>query len=208
MRMDFFFKKRIVGITMVFIIAGLLVLLLRENEGRVAAEEKLKDIQYKVTSMKSQKDDVILDLQTQAAVLQAKLQEAAESQTTFLNQKKSEMDALNVQMKESSDEYQAALKQKEESLGKLDARSKEEAEKYGDSLKEKNTEISDLSARLAEASRRSVALYKKVAKLEAAALVSEKTIHELQSYLEKSRREIQTLTDKLEKSQQPQGALD
>ena len=136
MKIDF--KKRIVVIAVSFTVGGLLLLLVRENGGRIAAEEKLKDIQYKVTSMRSQKDDAIMDLQAQVSSLQAKLQEAAESQTALLDQKKTEIDALNIQMKDSSDKYETTLKQKDENIGKLDVKSKEEAAKYSDSLKEKN----------------------------------------------------------------------
>lgn len=208
MKTDPFFKKRIVVITMAFIIAGLLVLLLRENEGRVAAEEKLNDIQYKVTSMKSQKDDVIMDLQSQMTVLQAKLQEEAINQAALVNQKKAEMDALNTQMQQSSYKYEMDLKQREENIGRLSAKSKEDAAQYGDTLKEKNAEIGDLSARLEDEAKKSASLYKKVAKLEAAQVTSQKVIEELQSHLDKSRREVQTMADKVEKLQKPAGALD
>ena len=57
----------------VITILTLLLFLVRENEGRTAAEAKLADLEYKSESVQNEKEGAINDLQVQVSELESKL---------------------------------------------------------------------------------------------------------------------------------------
>ena len=76
------------------VIVALLLLLLRENEAKVAAQTQLKNIQYKAASVINEKGNAINELETQQSELQAKMQETEESYQKALTAKTEELNNL------------------------------------------------------------------------------------------------------------------
>lgn len=201
-------KKQLFFILNLLVSVGLLLLLVRENEGRTAAEEKLRDMNYKVSAVNTQKDSAITELYSQIHDLEVKLQDARGEYEANLNQKKAEIEELNSQMKTAEEQHAQAIKDKEAELSDLDAKAKADKKKFSGLLQDKNAEIADLSKRAEESSAKITALLKKIEKLEAQNLASDNERAALAARLKKAQTDSAGLSKLLSGSKAEKSTAD
>ena len=159
-------KNKFLAAAQILVFFVLIFLLLKENEGRTAAEEKLRDMQYKVDALGTEKENVINELETRVAQLEGMVKESEERYTAMVEEKDAAIKGLDAASQEEAARHGEALKEKADEISALETRSQEEAARLDVLLKEKNAEIHDLSARLEEAFAKTSSLLKKIETLE------------------------------------------
>ncbi|HTL71262.1 MAG TPA: hypothetical protein VL404_08240 [Candidatus Eisenbacteria bacterium] len=187
---------------------SLLFLLVKENEGRTAAETKLKDLQYRLDTANDEKSDVANDLEAKIAALEGRLQETTERYEALLAEKGKAIEALDAGAREAEARHAEELKARDGELADRDARSKKDVEKFTGLLGEKSAEITDLGARLEEASKRIAALLKKKESLEAKMLAADGRIEELERAVKELEKKNAQLSADLAKTRQETAVSD
>ncbi len=178
-------RKRFFTVVVLLVIFSLAFLLLKENEGRTAAEQKLKDLQFKVDSLGSEKENVINELETRVSEMEGQLKESEARYQTLSEEKNAEITGLMTEAQERSEQHEAAISAKAQEITGLESRVQEESAKFNALLGEKNAEINDLGKRLEDASAKISTLLRKIEGLETKNLSGENKIAELEAELQR-----------------------
>ncbi len=194
------------AVTVAFLV--LIFLLMRENEGRTAAETKLQNAQHMVEELRSEKSSLANELEAQVTELETKLQELSARYDALLIEKRAEAERYEARISDAAVQHDAELKEKDSQIADGDARAKADAKKLNDLLAEKKTEITDMGARLEEASAKYSELLKKREALESRALSCEDRVGELEQSLKKAERLSAELNDTVQKGQLQKSAVD
>ena len=159
-------KTRVFNLTALAVLFVMLFMLLKENEGRVAAEEKLKDMRFKVDAYASENENTILSLEGRVSELENKLQEAQTANAQLTAESQKQIADLKAQLEESGLTYDQMRKQKTDEISDLEKKSLDDTAKLNAFVKDKNQEIAELSARLKDSSAQMDALIRKKQALE------------------------------------------
>lgn len=201
-------KNKFLAIAQILVFFVLIFLLLRENEGRTAAEEKLRDIQYKVDALGTEKENVINELETRVAELEGALKESEEKYTAMAEEKEAAIKKWEVSSQESAVKHEEVLKEKADEISALETRSQEEAARLDALLKEKNAEIHDLSARLEEAFAKTSSLLRKIEALESEKLDCESRVADLAKNLKALERRNARLAEVIKNNESRRSPAD
>lgn len=166
-------------------VLSLLILLVRENEGRTAAEKKIDDIKYQMNSSGIEKDNAIMNLQSNVDQLESKLEDAGKRYDMLAAEKEQALAQKDRDMETLKTESEGRIQAKESEIKDIEAQSQAQDAKYTKLLKEKNDEIADLGRRLKDATDKIDAQLKKIQSLEEEKLAGENTVADL---LKKVRR--------------------
>ncbi len=190
---------------LLFLILGLVLLLVRENEGKVSAETKLNDMKYRMESTASEKDSLINELKNTIHDLETKIADLTAKHEADMTEKASEIQGLHGNLDEASKKYDSMVGEKAAEMTDLEAKSKAQADRMNGLVKEKSAKIGELGGELEKASARYAVLLKEKESVEARAISAEADIASLKSDLKKVEREkerlnaaIQALTKKAE----------
>ena len=159
-------SKNKVLIALTVAVIALLFLWMRENEGRVAAEAQLKNLQFKATTVINEKGNAISELETQVGEAQAKMQAMREQSDEALSAKDQEMAAFKAETERKQAQYEEEIHQKDQALNSLEANLKDTTARFDGELKKKNADIADLGEQLRKTTERLAATLKKQQSLE------------------------------------------
>ncbi len=201
-------KKRIFMIVTVVVFFTMAFLLLKENEGRTAAEEKLRQLQYKIDSMSTEKEGVIEELQTKVAQMEGELKEGEAKYFTLEQEKSAEINKLTTQAQEQTIQHEAAISQKKDEINAIEVKSKEDTERFSSHLKEKNALINDLGERLKEAAAQNAELLKKIEVLESENMAGGGKISQLESDVKRLEQQKAHLSELIKDNQKGQPTKD
>jgi len=194
-------KKRSPTIILLVVCFTLLVGLVRENEGRTAAEEKLRQVQYKVDRLSSQKDSAISQLETENTDLKARLDEAFEHARLLEQEKNDNAQRFESDLRERDQKHADELAEKAAELSELDERMNDLTARQEAAIKDKNEEISDLGTRLAASSSKIAELLKKLQAAESRQIAGEKQIASLEIENKRLKRQNDNMTAAIQKAQ-------
>ena len=194
-----------------FVVLGLVLLLVRESEGRVVAETKLNDLKYKMEATASENENISLDLKNIIHDLQMKIADLNAKYEANMAQRTAQIQELGSQMdaeREASDKkYQGMLSQKDNEISETEARSKADNEKLNRLIQDKGAKISELGDELEKASARYSAVLREKESLEAKTISDEADVSSLKNDLKKVQREKERLSQiilaQAKKSEQP-----
>ncbi len=201
-------KNKFLAGLQILVFFVLIFFLLKENEGRTAAEEKLRDMQYKVSSLSTEKENVINELETRVAELEGELKESEVRYSVMTGEKEIAIKKLETDSQETAAKHEEALKIKAEEISALETRSQETAARLDGLLKEKNVEIHDLSARLEEASAKTSSLLKKIEVLESEKLDCESRAADLAKNLKSLERRNARLAEVIKQNESRRSPTD
>jgi DNA repair exonuclease SbcCD ATPase subunit len=194
-------KTRLFNILMFAVFFVMLFMLLKENEGRVAAEERLKDIRYKVDTYANEKENVITNLEGRVNELENKLQESQTQYKQLVAEKDQQVNDLNTQLNDTTQKHQTMLQEKTSQIEEIEQKSNRDTAKFSALLKEKNEEIADLSARLKDSSAKISDLLKKKQELESKNLLIENELGGIKSKLKSLERQHEKLAEVMKEAQ-------
>ena len=169
-------------------VLALLFVLLRENEAKVSAQNQLKNIQFKTTTVINEKGNAINELETQLTELQVKQQEDGENYEKMLAAKSQEMDQMAADAEAKAQQYEEDIRQKAKVIEDTETASKENSERYEKSLQKKSADMSEMGEELRKTTERLAAALKKQEKDEAENFELSRKITELE-------KEIRALKD-------------
>jgi hypothetical protein len=124
-------------------VLSLLILLVRENEGRTAAEKKNEDMKYQMNSAGIEKDNAIMNLQSNIDQLESKLEDAGKRYDALAAEKEQALAQKDQDIETLKSENEARMKAKESEIKDMEERSQAQDAKYTKLLKEKNDEIAE-----------------------------------------------------------------
>lgn len=186
----------------------LLLLLLRENEAKIAAETKLKNVQFKTTSVLNEKGNAINELETQLTELQVKLHETEENDQKALAAKTEEMEKLSADFEIKTRQRDEEIQQKNKNIDDLENEIKQNSDRYNAALKKKNVEISGLGEELRKTTERLAASLKKQEAIESENFNLQQKMVELTKQIQKLQSEQTRLEGLLKASQDKPASLD
>lgn len=195
-------KKRVFSGLMLALIFGMGFLLLRENEGRTAAEEKLKQAQQGIDALMSDKNNTIDELQSQIDELTGKYSELTEQFNAMVVEKDGEIAKGNEERQKQAAAHEAVIAQKETNYKELEARTKGESLKLNQMIESKSSEIGDLGAQIEALSGKYSEALKKKEALEGANLKLESQVTTLGERIKILEQEKQALAASLESMKQ------
>jgi chromosome segregation ATPase len=141
-------RKRIGTGFMLAVIFGMGFLLLRENEGRTAAEEKLKQAQQGIDAMMAEKNNTIDELQSQIDELTGKYSELTEQYNAMVAEKDGEITKGNEEREKQAAAHRDEITLKDSNYKDLETRAKNESQKLNEKIESKSAEISDLGSQI------------------------------------------------------------
>lgn len=190
------------------VLLALILLLVRENEGRTAAETKLRNAEQSIDELRSEKSSLANELEAQVAELQEKLQDAASRHEMLVSEKKTEAQRHEAELGDAVARHEAEIRRKDAEMAEIETAAKTNAKKLGDLLAEKKAEVADLGAHLKETSLKYATLLKKKEALESRALACEERVGSLEKSLKKAERLSTELSDTVQKGQLQKTAVD
>lgn len=186
-------NKVLIG-TLTFAVVGLVLLLVRESEGRVSAETKLNDLKYRMETTSTENDNLVLDLKGTIHDLETKLAEMTERHAAETAERDAAIAELREQLAAAGLKYEQTVKEKDSEISDVKSASKSESDRLNQVVKEKSAQISELGGELEKSSARYAALLKEKEALEARNIAGEADLSGLRNDLKKSQREVERLS--------------
>ena len=190
-------KSKIIIGFLGFVALGLVLLLLRQSEIRIAAEAKLNDLKYKMESATNENDALLMDLKNTIHDLTAQTAELKSKHEVDLAEKTLEIQGLHGQLEEAAKKYEALVTDKNAELADLESKSKTQNDELNKIIQGKSGKISELGSELEKASVRYSALLKEKEALEAKTISADADLAKLKNDLKKIQREKERLSEEI-----------
>ena len=157
-------NKTVLGLGAV--IVGLLFLLLRENEAKVAAQNQLNNLQFKATSVINEKGNAINELESQVGEYQTNLQDCQETCEKAIAAKNDQIQQMNADFEVKSGQHAEEVVQKNKAISGLEEQMQQTRDGFDKQLKKKNTDITEMGEELRKTTERLAKSLKKQESLE------------------------------------------
>lgn len=184
------------------LLMGLVLLLVRENEGRVSAEQKVRLLQDRLDRVSVEQDNAITTLEAQSAELESRLKQSEDERVRLAEQKDSEIAALHIRSQEQAARHAAELSAKDGLYGQLKERADSDLAQIRALLERKSAELKDLGAELQTQSARHAKLIQRTEELEAETVRLRREISGSATDRESLRSERDTLSARLAECEQ------
>lgn len=182
-------------------------LLLRENEARVSAQNKLKDLLFSVETQTNRQAGLVTDLEAQITEWEGKFGDTVSRYNEELRVKSAEIERLNGEterlngeLESAGQRYSDAVKQHEARVGVLQADARSAEDRFNESMRTKSKEMADLGAQLERSSSQIAQLLKDKAALESQLMDARQKAAAAQKELESQRTANATLQASLTKT--------
>lgn len=186
-------SKIVIGL-LGFTILGLVLLLVRESEGRVRAETKLNDLKFKMESTTNENDTLVMDLKNTIHDLQVQIVDMKDKHDIQMAEKAGQIQDLNTQMEGAANKHKAAVQDKNNEIADVESKSKEQSDQLNKIIKDKSAKISELGSELEKASARYSTLLTEKESLEAKTISMDADVASLRQELKKAQREKERLS--------------
>lgn len=186
-------SKIVIGMLACAVI-GLVLLLVRESEGRVSAETKLNDLKYRMETTSAENENIVMDLRGTIHELEAKIADMTEKHAAETTERDAAIAGLKTDVEKEVQAREAAVQEKDSEIADVKSASKAESDRLNQTVKEKSAKIAELGGELEKASARYSALLKEKEALEAKNISYETDIAGLKNDLKKAKREIERLS--------------
>ena len=190
-------KFKVIAGLLGFAVLGLVMMLLRESEGRVAAETKLNDLKYKMETVSNESQTLVMDLRGNIHDLEVKITDMADRHAEDLAVKAEEIRLLNERLDDAGKKYDSEVERSKSERQDLESRAAADAERLNLALKDKSQKLGELGDELEKASARYSKLLREKEAVEAKVISTDAEISSLKSELKKAQRENDRLKEEI-----------
>jgi len=191
-------KAKVVVGGLAFLILGLVLLLVRESEGKVAAETKLNDLKFRMESATNQNESLISELKNTIHDLEQKISDLNAKHESEMTAKASEVQDRDAKIEEAGRRLEALKSDKDAEIADTEAKAKTQAEHLNGMIREKSAKMQELGNELEKASARYAELLKEKEAVEAHAISVEADVSGLRRDLKKVEREKERLNEAIQ----------
>lgn len=188
-------KFKIFSGLFVFTAFGLVMLLVRESEGRVAAETKLNDLKHKLEIAANDSQTLAMDLSGTIHELEVKIADMTERHDLEMAEKAEEIRKLQEALEEAGKKYDGEVERSKSERQDLESKAQADADRLNKAIKEKSERLGELGEELEKASARYSKLLREKEQVEAKAISTDAEVSALKGDLKKAQRENDRLKE-------------